>query len=228
MDIVKELFKLQDVGYKEFNQKLIPTVEKDRVIGIRMPVLRNFAKEIYKNNFDDCIKFLEKLPHFYFEENNLHAMIIENMKDFKKVMEYTEKLIPYIDNWATCDTFSPKIFKKHSKEVYEKILNWINSENTYVIRYGIGLLLSNYLDENFEKVHLEIVSKIRSEEYYVNMMVAWYFATALSKQYESTIEFIENHTLDIWTHNKAIQKSVESRRITDEQKIYLRSLKIKG
>ena len=157
----------------------------------------------------------------------MHSFIIENINDFELTMEYTEKFLPYIDNWATCDSFSPKIFKKHSDEVYSKILTWLNSDDTYVVRYGIGLLLSNYIDENFKIEHLEIVSGIKSDEYYVNMMIAWYFATALAKQYESAIKIIEENKLDIWTHNKSIQKSVESRRISNEIKEYLRTLRRK-
>ena len=224
--ILEDLFSLQDIEYKNFNAKLIPTVDKDLIIGVRTPDLRNYAKKLFKEDEKRSFKFLNSLPHKYYEENNLHGFLIEQIKDFDSAMEYTENFIPFIDNWATCDSFCPKVFKKYVNETYEKILLWIKSDKTYVVRYGIGLLLSNYLDENFKEEHLKIVSKIRSEEYYINMMIAWYFATALAKKWDSTIFFIENKKLDDWTHNKAIQKAIESRRITDEQKIYLRSLKV--
>ena len=226
-EIRKDLFKMQDLKYREFTAKLIPNVEKERIIGIRTPIFRKYVKDFFKKNTEKAMDFLENLPHHYFEENNMHSFIIENINDFELTMEYTEKFLPYIDNWATCDSFSPKIFKKHSDEVYSKILTWLNSDDTYVVRYGIGLLLSNYLDENFKIEHLEIVSGIKSDEYYVNMMIAWYFATALAKQYESAIKIIEENKLDIWTHNKSIQKSVESRRISNEIKEYLRTLRRK-
>ncbi|WP_311525983.1 DNA alkylation repair protein [uncultured Parvimonas sp.] len=225
--ILEDLFSLQDIEYKNFNAKLIPTVDKDLIIGVRTPDLRNYAKKLFKEDEKRSFKFLNSLPHKYYEENNLHGFLIEQIKDFDLAMEYTENFIPFIDNWATCDSFCLKVFKKYVNETYEKILLWIKSDKTYVVRYGIGLLLSNYLDENFKEEHLKIVSKIRSEEYYINMMIAWYFATALAKKWDSTIFFIENKKLDDWTHNKAIQKAIESRRITEEEKSYLRSLKVK-
>jgi len=225
--ILEDLFSLQDIEYKNFNAKLIPTVDKDLIIGVRTPDLRNYAKKLFKEDEKRSFQFLNNLPHKYYEENNLHGFLIEQIKDFDLAMEYTEKFIPFIDNWATCDTFSPKVFKKFPNETYKYILDWIKDEKTYVIRYGIGLLLSNYLDENFKEEHLEIISKVSSEEYYVNMMIAWYFATALTKQQEYAIKFIEDKKLDDWTHNKAIQKAIESRRITEEEKAYLRSLKVK-
>lgn len=225
--ILKDLFSFQDIEYKDFTSKLIPTVDKDLIIGVRTPILRNYAKKLFKEDEKQTFEFLNNLPHKYYEENNLHGCLIEQIKDFDFAMEYTEKFVPFIDNWATCDLFSPKVFKKYPNETYSYILDWIEDEKTYIIRYGIGLLLSNYLDENFKEEHLEIVSNIRSKEYYVNMMIAWYFATALAKQQNYAIKFIEDKKLDDWTHNKAIQKAIESRRITDEQKAYLRSLKVK-
>lgn len=225
--ILEDLFSMQDIEYKKFQSKLMPTVPYEKIIGIRTPVLRNYAKTLFKEDERLVFEFLNNLPNKYYEEDNLQGFLIEEIKDFDLAMKYTEDFIPFIDNWATCDSFCPKVFKKYVNETYEKILLWIKSDKTYVVRYGIGLLLSNYLDENFKEEHLKIVSKIRSEEYYINMMIAWYFATALAKKWDSTIFFIENKKLDDWTHNKAIQKAIESRRITEEEKSYLRSLKVK-
>lgn len=223
--IIERLFELQDLGYKEFHCKLVPTMNADTVIGVRTPELRKYAKELAKDS--SISQFLNSLPHKYYEENNLHGFIIEKIKDYDECIEQVEKFLPYIDNWATCDLMSPKIFKKHLPELLVKIKEWVSSDHTYTIRFGIEMLMSFYLDEAFEIQYLDMVAAVKSEEYYVNMMIAWFFATALAKQYEATIPYIENQRLDVWTHNKAIQKAVESRRISDEQKKYLRSLKIK-
>ena len=224
-EIRVELFKMQDMDYRDFNSKLIPTVDKESMIGIRTPDLRKYAKQLGKSS--DVIEFLQTLPHKYFDENQLHAFIISEIKDFKNCIDEINRFLPYIDNWATCDQLSPKVFKKYHNELFEYIKDWLKSDKVYTLRFGIGMLMEHFLDEDFDILYPEIVSKIRSGEYYINMMIAWYFATALAKQYESIIPFIENNSLDIWTHNKAIQKSIESYRITDEQKAYLRELKIK-
>lgn len=223
--VQERLFELQDLKYRDFHAKLMPTVSKDCVIGVRMPALRKFAKEFGKT--EEAKEFLKQLPHEYYEENNLHGCLIAGMKDYERCTEELDRFLPYIDNWATCDLISPKVFKKYLPELLKKIRVWISSEHTYVIRFGIGMLMSFYLDEAFEPEYPELVSQIRSEEYYVNMMIAWYFATALAKQYETVLPFIENRCLDKWTHNKAIQKAVESYRITDEQKAYLKTWKVK-
>ncbi|MDO5558036.1 MAG: DNA alkylation repair protein [Oscillospiraceae bacterium] len=223
--IQKQLFEVQDLKNKAFVCKLIPTVDPDTVIGVRTPDMRKIAKEFVKT--PDAMEYLKILPHRYYEENNIHGSIIMAMKDYDAVINETERFLPYIDNWATCDSLSPKIFKKHTEELYEKIKIWIKSDKTYTIRFAIGMLMGFYLDEYFTTDSAELVAQVRSEEYYVNMMTAWYFATALAKQYDATIGFITGKSLDKWTHNKAIQKAVESRRITDEQKVYLRTLKIK-
>ncbi len=220
-----KLFELQDLKYRDFHAKLMPTVSKERVIGVRTPVLRKFAKEFGKTK--EAEEFLKQLPHEYYEEDNLHGFLIAGMKDFDRCIEELERFLPYVDNWATCDLLSPKIFKKHLQELLVKIRVWTVSEHTYMIRFGVGMLMSFYLDEAFELEYPEMVSGIRSDEYYVNMMIAWYFATALAKQYEAVLPFIENKRLDKWTHNKAIQKAVESYRVTDEKKAYLKTLKIK-
>ena len=224
-EIRVELFKMQDMDYRDFNSKLIPTVDKESMIGIRTPDLRKYAKQLGKSS--DVIEFLQTLPHKYFDENQLHAFIISEINDFKNCIDEINRFLPYIDNWATCDQLSPKVFKKYHNELFEYIKDWLKSDKVYTLRFGIGMLMEHFLDEDFDILYPEIVSKIRSGEYYINMMIAWYFATALAKQYESIIPFIENNSLDIWTHNKAIQKSIESYRINDEQKAYLRKLKIK-
>ena len=224
-DIRTELFKMQDMDYRDFNSKLIPTVDKESMIGIRTPELRKYAKQLGKSS--EIKEFLQALPHKYFDENQLHAFIISEIKDFKNCIAEINRFLPYIDNWATCDQLSPKVFKKHHNELFAYIKDWLKSDKVYTLRFGIGMLMEHFLDENFDIIYPETVSKIRSDEYYVNMMIAWYFATALAKQYESIIPFIENRSLDIWTHNKAIQKALESYRISTEQKTYLRELKIK-
>lgn len=224
-EIKAELFKLQDTEYRDFQSKLIPTVGVEYFIGVRTPELRKLAKTFAKR--PDVDEFLQQLPHDYFDENQLHAFILSEMKDYEKCVEKLQKFLPYVNNWATCDQMSPKIFKKHKSELLPIIDQWIASGETYTIRFGIGMLMEHFLDEDFDLAYPEKVAAVRSEEYYVNMMIAWYFATALAKQYDAILPFIENKKLDTWCHNKAIQKSVESYRITPEQKEYLKSLKIK-
>lgn len=224
-EIRNELFKMQDTAYRDFNSKLIPTVDKSLFIGVRTPELRKYAKQLAKR--EDIEEFLHSLPHKYFDENQLHAFIVSEIKDFKSCVDRVNEFLPYIDNWATCDQLSPKVFKKHHKELITYIKEWLKSDKVYTLRFGIGMLMEHFLDEDFDISYLETVSNIRSDEYYVNMMIAWYFATALVKRYESILPFIEKRSLDIWTHNKAIQKAVESLRISDEKKEYLKNLKAK-
>ncbi len=224
--IQQTLFGMQDKEYKAFHQKLMPTVPEEKVIGIRIPELRKFATQFAKT--DEANAFLKKLPHKYFEEDNLHAFIIEKISDFDLTIAQTEEFLPYIDNWATCDMFMPKVFKKNTNKLYEKIKLWIKSEKTYTIRYAIGLLMKLYLDDEFKSEYPKLVSSVKSDEYYVNMMIAWYFATALSKQYDSVICYLENNILDVWTHNKTIQKAIESYRISSPVKAYLRTLRRKN
>lgn len=224
-EIRKELFKNQDTKYGDFQAKLLPTVNPQSMIGVRTPVLRSFAKELYKEN--DFRDFFNDLPHKYFDENQLHVFLISEIKDYELCMEELNKFLPFVDNWATCDQMSPKVFKKHKEELLEQIKEWILSEQTYTLRFAAGMLMEHFLDEDFDLVYPEMVLKIQSEEYYVKMMKAWYFATALAKQYELVLPFIENKRLEKWTHNKAIQKALESYRLSDEQKKYLRTLKIK-
>ncbi len=223
--IVEELYNLRDEKFREFQIKLMPTVDPDSVIGVRTPALRTFAKQLVKD--PDIGDFLEDLPHKHFDENQLHAFILSAMKDYEKCLAAVEAFLPYVDNWATCDQMSPKIFKKHRAELPKVIDKWLASGRTYTIRFGIGMLMEHFLDEDFDRKYLKKVAAVRSEEYYVNMMSAWYFATALAKQYDEAVKYIEGRKLDVWTHNKAIQKAVESYRITPEQKAYLKTLKIK-
>ncbi len=223
--IQSRLFALQDLKYKEFQCKLMPTVAPERVIGVRTPELRKLAKELFKEQ--ETAEFLSTLPHQYYDENNLHGFLVEQIKDYNTVVAAIDAFLPYVDNWATCDLMSPKVFKKHRPELLKKIQRWMASDQIYTVRFGIGMLMTHFLDEDFAPEHLDWVAAIRSEEYYVNMMIAWYFATALAKQWDAVIPYIEQHCLDKWVHTKAIQKAVESYRITDEQKGYLRTLRVK-
>ncbi len=224
-EILNELFKMQDIKYRDFQVKLIPSKTVDDMIGVRTPELKKYAKELLKR--EDIGEFLEILPHEYFDEDQLHAFIISGIKDYDKCMSEVIRFLPYVDNWATCDQLSPKVFKKNRTELLKQIKKWIKSKETYTVRFAIGMLMGHFLDEDFDIKYPEMVAKIRSDEYYINMMIAWYFATALAKQYDVILPFIEEKKMDIWTHNKAIQKSVESNRITSEQKEYLKSLKIR-
>ena len=283
-EIQEKLFELQDVKYRDFMKKLIPTVDPATVIGIRTPDLRKLAAQLAGREdigeFSGAVphtyiaEFLAALPHTYFEENQLHAFLISGIRDFEKCLAEVERFLPYVNNWATCDQMSPKVFKKHRQELLPAIERWIRAgavdtaqrsagavaavvdeqksvtaagaaelsvginadcvdeqkavtNTVYTVRFGIGMLMAHYLDEDFDPVYPEMVAAVRSEEYYVRMMAAWYFATALAKQYEAVLPFIEDRRLDNWTHNKAIQKAIESYRITPEQKAYLRKLKVK-
>ena len=225
VDIQQELFALQDLSYRDFHAKLMPTVDKARVIGVRTPKLRAFAKELGKT--EEAKEFLKVLPHQYYEENNLHGLLIEQIKDYPTLIRELNRFLPCIDNWATCDLLTVRVVKKHLDTFTEEVERWLASDHTYTIRFGIGMLMRYYLEEHFSLEYPEKVAKIRSEEYYVNMMRAWYFATALAKQYEAIFPFLEEKRLDAWTHNKTIQKAIESYRITQEQKVYLRTLRIK-
>lgn len=219
-----ELWEMQDVGYKDFHAKLIPTVASEAIIGVRTPELRKYARKLAKD--PQIGDFLAQLPHQYYDENNVHAFVVEQIKDYGECLAQTERFLPYIDNWATCDMMAPKVFARHKEKLLESVRKWIASSETYTIRYGVGMLMRFYLEEDFRQEYLQWVADIRSEEYYVNMMRAWYFATALAKQYEAVIPYLEEKRLDDWTHNKAIQKACESYRVTAEQKKYLRGLKV--
>ena len=223
-EIIAELIRLQDKKYAAFQSKLIPTVEMDRIIGVRTPVLRTFAKKLVKD--EDIASFLTSLPHQYFDEDQLHAFVISLEKDFDICIMEIEAFLPFIDNWATCDQLSPKVFKKEPEKLLPYIYIWIESDKVYTVRFAIGMLMQHFLDEKFNPKYADKVAAVRTEEYYITMMIAWYFATALAKQYASILPYLEEKRLDDWTHNKTIQKSVESNRITTEQKAYLKTLKV--
>ena len=222
-EIKDRLFSEQDLKYKEFQLKLMPGVSFERVIGVRTPTLRKMAKELAKNPEIDV--FLRDLPHEYYDENNLAGFIISELKDYDKVIQYIDLQLPFIDNWATCDLLSPKVFKKNRDRLKKDIERWFNSNEVFTKRFAIEMIMSHFLDEDFDESYFPRIAEIRSDEYYINMMIAWFFATALAKQWDSTIKFIENRKLQEWTHRKTIQKAIESYRITDEQKEYLRTLK---
>lgn len=223
MDILERLLGLRDEKYAAFQAKLVPGTPLDKVIGVRVPAARKLAKEIYKSG--EYGAFFSTLPHEYYDENMLHGLIISEIKDYNECIAYTEKFLPYVDNWAVCDIMSPKVFKKHKAELMENIREWSASDKTYTCRFGMEMLMTHFLGDDFLPEYLEIPAAVRSEEYYVNMMTAWFFATALAKQWDAAILYITGGRLDPWTHNKAIQKSCESYRITDEQKAFLRTLK---
>lgn len=224
--VQKELFEMQDVEYRDFHSKLIPNVDATQIIGVRTPRLRSYAKQFAHRA--EAADFLRQLPHTYYEENNLHAFLIEQIKDYETCVKEWNRFLPYVDNWATCDMPMPKVFKKHLPELLPQIRSWMDSGETYTVRFGIGMLMRLYLeDDTFSPEYPAWVADVHSEEYYIHMMVAWYFATALAKQWEAVIPYLEERRLTPWCHNKAIQKSVESRRITPEHKDYLRALRWK-
>lgn len=222
--IKKNLFKYQDKKYQKFESSLIPNVEKKLIIGVKTPILKNMAKEIIKADLSD--KYIKMLPHKYFEENQIHSFIISESKDFDECIKNINNFLKYVDNWATCDQLCPKIFKKNKNQLLIHIKKWINIKKTYYIRFGIKMLMSHFLDEDFDKKYLKIVSSIQSDEYYVNMMIAWYFATALAKQYDDTIVYLEKYKLSPWVHNQTIKKAIESYRVSEKNKKYLKSLKM--
>ena len=225
MDIKTHLFSMADSEYKVFQSKLIPTVDKSKIIGVRLPVLKSFAKNIA--NTEEAYNFISTLPHQYYDENNLHAFLIAQTKSFDECIEKIDTLLPFVDNWATCDSLRPKCFKNNTDKLLVHIYRWINSEHTYTVRFGIEMLMLYYIDDNFNERYLQTVAQIKSDEYYINMMICWYFATTLAKQYKSALPYLENNVLPIHLHNKTIQKAVESYRILPEQKTYLKSLRRK-
>ena len=223
MNVIDELLKSKDLEYKTFQSKLIPNIDSSTMIGVRTPKLKSIAKDLYKNN--DYELFLNSLPHNYYEENIIHGLVISEIKDYDLCINYIDKFLPYIDNWAVCDQTNPKVFKKHKKEVMVKINEWIKSKEVYKIRFGVKTLMNYFLDDDFNKDYLKLPLIIKNDDYYVKMMIAWFYATALAKQYDETIKIIESNVLNIFIHNKTIQKAIESFRVTDEHKKYLRTLK---
>lgn len=225
MNIEKILFENHDENYKKFHSALIPNIDKSKIIGVRVPVMRKIAKDFFKQNcYSD---FLSELPHKYYEENCIHAFLIEQTKNFDLCIKLLDDFLPFVDNWATCDFITPKVFKKNTDALLDKIFIWLQSNNVYTIRFAIRMIMNFYLEENFKENYLETVSKINSDEYYVIMMQAWFFATALAKQYNSAVRYLEKDLLPKKVHIKTIQKAVESLRITKEQKDYLRTLRQK-
>lgn len=218
------LFQLQDKSYRDFQSKLIPTIPVETIIGVRIPAIRKLAKEYGKD--PESVEFLKQLPHTYYDENILHALLVAEIKDYEVCVKEVERFLPYVDNWAVCDIFSPKVFRKNKDKLIDKIIEWTASSHPYICRFGMEMLMTHFLDEDFRVEYLEIPAAVHSGEYYVNMMIAWFYATALAKQWDATIGYIEDQRLDTWTHNKTIQKARESYRITPEQKEYLKTLKV--
>ncbi|MDO5324754.1 MAG: DNA alkylation repair protein [Clostridia bacterium] len=219
------LFEMQDLKYRDFTAKLTPTVPPERVIGVRTPALRKYAVELSRTA--DAAAFMALLPHLYQEENNLHAFLIERIADYDACVAALDAFLPYVDNWATCDSMSPKCLKKQLPRLIGEIRRWMASDQVYTVRFGMGMLMRHYLDEAFYPAYLDWVAALRSEEYYINMMISWFFATALAKQWDATLPYFESRRLDPWVHNKAIQKAVESYRIPEDRKILLRGQKIR-
>lgn len=216
---------MQDSEFKKFHSGLCPTLPDERIIGVRTPQLRKLAKELIKSG--EYKEFLASLPHSYYEENQIHGFIISEIKDYDEAIRLTDEFLPYVDNWATCDRYSGKAFIKNDQRLINDVIRWMSSEQVYTKRYGIGMLMSYFLDEGFRAEYLRLVADIKSDEYYINMMIAWFFATALSKQYDETVLYLKEKHLPVWVHNKTVQKAVESYRITKEQKEFLRTLRIK-
>ena len=223
-EIQQRLFALQDAGYRDFHAALMPTVDKTLVIGVRMPALRALAKELKGTEL--AADFMAALPHKYYEENNLHAALIGHIRDFQPCLTALERFLPYVDNWATCDMMNPRALAKDKAALLERIRLWLQSGHTYTVRFGMEMLMNHFLEEDFREEYPALVASVQSEEYYVRMMQAWYFATALAKQYEAAVTYLEQRKLGVWVHNKTIQKARESYRISGEQKEYLKSLKI--
>lgn len=223
MKIYKELEAIKEEEYAAFQARLIPSIDPSTIMGVRVPKLRALAKSYIKDQ--ECQDFLVNLPHAYYDENMLHGILVSEIKDFDTCIEKIEAFLPYVDNWAVCDIMSPRIFKKHKKELLDRIKLWISSDQTYTCRFGLEMLMTHFLDDVFKPDYLDLVAGLRSQEYYVNMMIAWFFATALTKQWEASLPYIEARSLDDWTHNKAIQKARENLRISKERKDYLKGLK---
>lgn len=222
-EIYEKLTALSDEEYRKFNSALIPNISPDLIIGVRTPILRGLARELAGT--ETAAVFLAELPHRYYEENNLHAYLLEKIKDYNILTAELERFLPYIDNWATCDTFRPKALAKYPQRTAEKALEWMRSAHTYTVRYGIGVLMSFFLGENYDITYPEAVAAVKSDEYYVNMMRAWYFATAMVSHYDDIVKFLEDGRLDRFTNNKTISKACESYRISAERKAYLKTLR---
>ena len=223
MSVYERLISVQDKDYKEFQSKLVPNIDRNTIIGVRTPDMRKIAKEI--NGTEEARKFLSELPHKYYEENLVHFFLVAMIKDFDECVSEVETFLPYVDCWPVCDQASPAVFKKNHDKLIPLVKKWIKSKHTYTSRFGIRVLMNEFLNEDFKEEYLELVANKKGEDYYLKMMIAWYFATALAKQYDASIKYIENNKLDSWIHNKTIQKAIESFRVSDEHKEYLKTLR---
>lgn len=223
MKVYEMLLKVKDDKYKEFQAKLVPNIDEDTILGVKTPEMRNIAKEIFKSGNKD--QFLKELPHKYYEENLVHFFIISMIKDFDECIREVEAFLPYVDCWPVSDQATPGIFKKNHQKLLPYIKKWIRSKHLYTSRFGIRMLMNEFLGAEFKDEYPALVASVKSDEYYLKMMVAWYFATALAKNYDETIKYIEERKLDDWVLKKTIQKAVESFRVTDEHKEYLKSLR---
>lgn len=221
--IVSILNEHVDLGYKKFNERLIPNIPKECILGVRLPIIRKIYKDIKGSVLLE--DFLKEIPHRFHEENILHAFVISDMKEYSVCVEQLDVFLPYIDNWAVCDSISPKVFKKNTASLYRQICRWITRDEIYSIRFCVVTLMSFFLEEEFKREHIELLLNIKKKDYYIDMAIAWYMATALFKQYEIAIEYIEENRFGTWIHNKSIQKAIESNRIKPETKDYLRTLK---
>ena len=228
--IQRLLFALEDKKYKEFHAKLLPTVDPDSIIGVRVPLLRNLARRLAKGDLaesEDVAGFMRSLPHKYYDENMLHSFLLQQIGVYATCLEEVERFLPYIDNWAVCDSLNPKVFNSHRDELLVSVKRWVSSPEVYTCRVGVCMLMNHYLDEHFSPDLLQLPLTVKPDDYYVRMVVAWYYATALAKQWDATIPFVEKRLMATWTHNKTLQKAIESYRITDNQKDYLRTLRIR-
>ena len=223
MDLKARLNEVKDGKYKEFQAKLVPNINPDSILGIRTPDMRKIAKEVFETN--DYDSFLNELPHKYYEENLIHFFVISMIKDFDKCIKEVERFLPYVDCWPVSDQATPKSFRKNHDKLLSYIKKWLKSKHIYTARFGIRMLMNEYLGDDFKKEYLDLVASVKGDDYYLKMMVAWFFATALAKKYDETIPYFEDHKLSEWVHKKAIQKAIESYRVSDEHKKYLRSLK---
>ena len=223
MSVYERLISVQDKEYKEFQSKLVPNIDSNTIIGVRTPDMRNIAKEIFGT--EEANEFLKELPHKYYEENLVHFFLIAKIKDFDECIKEVERFLPYIDCWPVCDQASPTVFKKNHNKLLPLVKKWIKSKHVYTARFGIRVLMNEFLNEDFKEEYLELVANKKGEDYYLKMMIAWYFATALAKQYDASIKYIENNKLDSWIHNKTIQKAIESFRVSNEHKEYLKTLR---
>ena len=216
------LYENQDDTYRQMQIRLLPNLSPDSIIGVRTPVLRSIARQL-----EDASAFCENLPHRFFEENQIHSFLLEREKDFDVAVSEIERFLPFVDNWATCDQLRPRCFQRNRRKLLPYIRKWIASDEPYTVRFGVGMLMVHFLDEDFEESLLELPAGVQSKEYYVQMMIAWYYATALAKQYETTLPYISGYKLDKWTHNKMIQKAAESYRVSPEHKCELIGYRLK-